>query len=59
MDQPLPSWHGSIRHVQTSQEIHFTQIGDALGFMAQFVEIEKAEQASGKQQTPSASQSHA
>jgi hypothetical protein len=28
-----------IRHIQSSEEIHFTNIEDALRFMAQFVEI--------------------
>lgn len=36
-----PLWHGSIRHVQTNQETHFTDIQEALTFMAQFVRIEK------------------
>ncbi|MCP4426667.1 MAG: hypothetical protein GY803_19415 [Chloroflexi bacterium] len=34
-----PPWRGLIRHVQTSQEAHFTHIEDALSFMAQFVKI--------------------
>lgn len=33
-------WHGSIRHVQTSEEIHFVNIYDALDFMSQFVDID-------------------
>jgi hypothetical protein len=40
-DPPALPWRGLIRHVQTSQEIHFTQIEDALEFMAQFVEIDE------------------
>jgi hypothetical protein len=34
-----PPWRGLIRHIQSSEEIHFTNIEDALRFMAQFVEI--------------------
>ena len=34
------AWRGYIRHVQTSQEIHFANIEDALIFMGQFVKIE-------------------
>jgi hypothetical protein len=33
-------WHGSIRHVQTNRETHFTDIQEALTFMAQFVRID-------------------
>jgi hypothetical protein len=36
-----PPWRGLIRHVQTSREIHFTKIDEALDFMAQFVEIDE------------------
>lgn len=43
-------WRGLIRHVQTSEEIHFLQIEDALGFMAQFVKIEQCVEA-GEQRT--------
>ena len=35
-----PPWHGSIRHVQTNKETHFTDIQEALTFMAQFVRID-------------------
>jgi hypothetical protein len=34
------AWRGFIRHVQTSQEIHFANIEDALIFMGQFVKID-------------------
>ena len=39
-DPPDEASRGSIRHVQTSQEIHFANIEDALIFMGQFVKIE-------------------
>ncbi len=38
--QTAQPWHGSIRHVQTNQETHFTDIKEALIFMAQFVKID-------------------
>ncbi|MEZ4641165.1 MAG: hypothetical protein R3E31_00215 [Chloroflexota bacterium] len=37
--QTATTWRGLIRHVQTSEETHFTQIEDALQFMAKFVEM--------------------
>ncbi len=32
-------WRGLVRHVQTNREAHFTQLGEALTFMGQFVAI--------------------
>jgi hypothetical protein len=32
-------WHGIIRHVQSKEEIRFTQIEDALRFVANYVEL--------------------
>ena len=32
-------WHGFIRHVQSKEEIRFTQIEDALRFVANYVEL--------------------
>ena len=34
---PQPNCRGSIRHIQTDQEISFTHWTDALNFMSQFV----------------------
>jgi hypothetical protein len=39
-DPAADTWRGFIRHVQTSQEIHFATIEDALVFMGQFVKID-------------------
>ena len=39
-DPAVDTWRGFIRHVQTSQEIHFATIEDALNFMSQFVKID-------------------
>jgi hypothetical protein len=36
-----PGWHGSIRHVQSNAERHFTRWADALGFMSEYVEIKE------------------
>ena len=32
-------WRGLIRHVQTSEEIRFTNMTDALKFMANYVDL--------------------
>lgn len=32
-------WHGVIRHVQSKEEIRFTQIEDALRFVANYLEL--------------------
>ncbi|MFN2221077.1 MAG: hypothetical protein PVH65_00215 [Chloroflexota bacterium] len=32
-------WHGVIRHVQSKEEIRFTQIEDALRFVANYVQL--------------------
>ncbi len=39
-DPAADAWRGFIRHVQTSQEIHFTTIEEALTFMGQYVKID-------------------
>jgi len=36
---PASPWRGIIRHVQSKEEIHFTQIEDALRFVANYVEL--------------------
>ena len=36
---PAASWHGVIRHVQSKEEIRFTQIEDALRFVANYVAL--------------------
>jgi hypothetical protein len=35
-----PNYRGSIRHIQTDQEISFTRWIDALNFMSQFIPAE-------------------
>jgi len=36
---PASPWRGIIRHVQSKEEIQFTQIEDALQFVANYVEL--------------------
>jgi len=38
-DDTNASWRGLIRHVQTSEEIRFTDMTDALKFMASYVDL--------------------
>lgn len=35
------AWRGFIRHVQTSEEIHFTHMQDAIRFMSQYVVVDQ------------------
>ena len=39
-DRDAAAWHGVIRHVQSSEEIRFTRIEDALRFLANYIEID-------------------
>lgn len=50
-NQTAPPWRGHIRHIQTSQETHFTNIEEALSFMSRFVALE-AQGSSGEELTP-------
>lgn len=34
-----PNYHGSIRHIQTAEEIHFTDWREATEFMHRFVHL--------------------
>ncbi len=36
---PAGPWRGVIRHVQTSEEIRFVQMEDALAFVARYVDL--------------------
>ncbi len=36
---PPARWHGVIVHVQTNQEKHFTNIADAVAFIARYVPV--------------------
>ena len=38
-DPVYTAWRGVIRHVQTNEEIRFTQIDGALAFIARYVDI--------------------
>lgn len=36
---PAAPWYGVIRHVQSKEQIRFTQIEDALQFVSNYVEL--------------------
>lgn len=38
-DPSAEAWRGVIRHVQTSEEIRFTEIEDALAFIGRYLEL--------------------
>ncbi|MGD2078765.1 MAG: hypothetical protein PVH18_10300 [Chloroflexota bacterium] len=38
-DPTITPWHGVIRHVQSKEEIRFTEIEDALRFVAKYVAL--------------------
>jgi hypothetical protein len=33
-------WHGVVRHVQSQEEMRFTEVAEALQFMQQYVQLE-------------------
>jgi hypothetical protein len=37
------AWRGVVRHVQTNEEIRFTQIENALAFIAHYVDIKSGD----------------
>lgn len=38
-ESPTNAWRGVVRHVQTSEEIRFVRVEDALAFIARYVDI--------------------
>jgi len=34
-----PAWRGMLRHVQTNEQIHFTELEEALAFITQYVDL--------------------
>jgi hypothetical protein len=38
-DPPQTDWRGFIRHVQTNNDLHFTDFADAVAFIACYVEL--------------------
>ena len=38
-DLPGAGWRGVVQHVQTSEQVRFTRIDDALRFMGEFVDL--------------------
>ncbi|MBP6471626.1 MAG: hypothetical protein KBE23_14635 [Chloroflexi bacterium] len=51
-DEHDAGWRGLIRHVQTSEEIRFTNMTDALKFMANYVAIEPEARQQARNQPP-------
>ena len=39
-DLPGAGWRGVVQHVQTSEQVRFTRIDDALRFMAEYVDLD-------------------
>lgn len=39
LQTPAAEWHGTLRHVQTNEELHFTQMSAALAFISRYVEL--------------------
>ncbi len=37
--QPAMGWHGLVRHVQSDEARHFTEMEEALAFISNFVTI--------------------
>jgi hypothetical protein len=37
--EPVSPWRAVIRHVQSDEEAHFTQMDEALAFMGQYVDL--------------------
>lgn len=34
-----PAWRGMLRHVQTNEQIHFTELEEALAFITNYVDL--------------------
>jgi hypothetical protein len=42
------SWRGTIKHVQSDDERHFTNLEEAIAFIADFVNLNRSEPTSAK-----------
>lgn len=38
-----PEWRGMLRHVQTNEQTHFTELDEALDFIANYVDLKMPE----------------
>ncbi len=47
-----PAYHGSIRHIQSTEEINFNEWREATAFMHRFVQLEEL-QSPSSQEAPS------
>ncbi|HSM70030.1 MAG TPA: hypothetical protein VK851_00670 [Anaerolineales bacterium] len=39
-EEEQPVYHGAIRHIQSAEEIYFSEWGEAVAFMQRFVPID-------------------
>ncbi len=39
-EQPAIGWHGLVRHVQSDESRHFSEMDEALAFISNFVKID-------------------
>lgn len=46
-DGPAENWRGTIHHVQSDDERHFSRWADAVGFVAEFIRLEAHEEGRG------------
>ncbi|MGD8243748.1 MAG: hypothetical protein PVG25_08070 [Anaerolineae bacterium] len=52
------AWRGVIRHVQTTEEIHFAEMEEALSFIARYVDVaEDLDRHQGSTRSPRSTQS--
>jgi hypothetical protein len=38
-DSSTPSWHGTVRHIQSGREASFSRLNEALAFMVEFLPV--------------------
>ena len=48
-DLPGAGWRGVVQHVQTSEQVRFTRIDDALRFIGEFVDLHNPLQSMGEE----------
>ncbi len=52
LSEEKPAYHGTIRHIQTAEEINFNEWREATGFMHRFVQLEELQPPSPKPPSP-------
>lgn len=61
-EPPCAAWRGVIRHVQSNEEMRFTNIESALAFVARYVDISPgggARDSVGEEETENRGENHA